>query len=88
MSAQQAREAKLIDAIGYLDDALDRALDAAGLTDAEVVAYQLGWGFRSNTYGATGDELRPTAGAPGTIDLGLDRLLPTPGAHFLYIWKP
>jgi protease-4 len=85
--AQQALDAGLIDGIGYLQDALDSARRAARLEDAEVVSYQLGRGFRSNIYGALGEGLSPEA-APGTLDLGLDRLLPAPGAHFLYLWKP
>jgi protease-4 len=86
--ASQALEVGLIDSIGYFDDALDWAKQAAHIKDAEVVGYQLGPGYRENVYGAIGAEPSPEAGAPGTIDLGLDRLLPTPGAHFLYLWTP
>jgi protease-4 len=86
--AGQALQAGLIDEIGYVDDAIDSAKHAAGLTDVRVVSYQLGAGYRPNIYGAEGAQVLPESGGFGRIDLGLDRMLPEPGAHFLYLWVP
>lgn len=87
-TAEQARDSGLIDSIGYLEDAVEWAREAAGIPDAEVVTWRVGWGFRSNIYGASTEQLEPRAERSALLDLGLDRLLPEPGVHFLYMWKP
>jgi protease-4 len=83
-TARQALERKLIDHIGYLDDAFDLARQAAGHPGAAVVLYH-----RCNDPGRT-----PYATSPNTplqysllpISIpGLERSrLPT----FLYLWSP
>jgi hypothetical protein len=57
----------LIDAVGSMDVAIDRAKQAANLSDAEIVGYQLGRGFRSNLRGATRPPPPPPAGAAGGV---------------------
>ena len=44
--AEQALEEKLIDEIGYLDDAIATAKSLAGITAAQVVEYRQPFSFR------------------------------------------
>lgn len=75
MSSQEARAAGLIDDIGYLDDALERAKKEAGIADARIVTYH-----RQGEY-------RPTIYSMNLINLDMGELL-EPGMKFLYLWWP
>jgi protease-4 len=55
-TAAQARNLKLVDKIGYLEDALKDAKKRAGLTEAKVVIYQRPDSYRPNVY-SLGPEL-------------------------------
>jgi protease-4 len=74
-SAQQAQEAGLIDELGYLDDAIARVKNAAGLDRATVVTYTRPGEYKGSLY----------AGPVVNVDLGI-RLFDEPG--FLYLWHP
>jgi protease-4 len=84
-SAAQAKEMKLIDEIGYLDDALRRAKELAGIADAKVIAYDRTARDGSTIYAAT-------PRIPSEISVKLEvpglNLLNHPGATFLYLWHP
>ncbi len=75
MSSQEARAAGLIDDIGYLDDALERAKKEAGIADARIVTYH-----RQGEY-------RPTIYSMNLINLDMGELF-EPGMKFLYLWWP
>ena len=86
-SAQQAKEHRLIDEIGYLDDAINLAKRAAGLNEAKVVRYHRQGGYHPNIYAQMG------GGSPGIMIPNLDPLTlatflggTTPA--FLYLWLP
>ncbi|MFZ2089231.1 MAG: signal peptide peptidase SppA, partial [Desulfobaccales bacterium] len=49
-TAVQARNLKLVDKVGYLDDALKAARTRAGLTEAQVVVYQRPDSYRPTVY--------------------------------------
>ena len=55
-TAAQARDLKLVDRIGYLEDALKAAKKRAGLTEAQVVIYQRPDSYRPTVY-SLGPEL-------------------------------
>jgi protease-4 len=55
-TAAQARDLKLVDKIGYLEDALKDAKQRAGLTEAQVVMYQRPDSYRPTVY-SLGPEL-------------------------------
>lgn len=80
-SAGQALEHGLVDAVGFLEDAVDEAEQRAGLETSRVVTYHRPREHESNFY------TRPAA--PRTPDL---RLLPAwlepRGPSFLYLWTP
>ncbi len=75
LTSAEALDAKLIDGIGYLDDAIGLARKMAGLTEATVVTYHRPGEYRQNIYSL------PLI----NVDLGE---LAEPGARFLYIWWP
>ena len=49
-TAPQARDLKLIDQIGYLDDALKEAQALAGISGARIVRYHRPGSYRPNIY--------------------------------------
>ncbi|PYN82093.1 MAG: signal peptide peptidase SppA [Candidatus Rokuibacteriota bacterium] len=82
-TAQQALELKLVDRIGYMDDALQIARRAIGVADARVVVYHRPTEYRATYYArseasATGLDatVAPLASIVGT------------GPRFLYVWWP
>jgi len=83
-TAEQARALGLIDQIGYLDEAIDRARRSAGLTEARVVMYHRPREYRA-TYYSSAPPATPTA--EGTL-AQLAALLGGSGPRFLYLWWP
>ncbi len=86
-SAQQAKEHKLIDVVGYLDDAIDVAKRAAKISDAKVVRYHRQGGYHPNIYAQMG------GGSPGIMLPNLDPIslatfLGGATPAFLYLWLP
>jgi protease IV len=80
-TAAEALSLGLVDRIGYLEDALALAKEAAGIPDAKVVTYHRPRQYRATIYsGGEAPAFRPT-----TADLA--RLV-TSGPRFLYLWWP
>lgn len=82
--ANRALALKMVDRLGYLDDAIDEAQGLAGVSQAEVVQYQRPGTASRSVYAAA-----PNAPIQGDIlplsYPGLDRAkTPT----FLYLWQP
>jgi protease-4 len=82
-TAEQARGLGLVDRVGYLDEAIEMAKQAAGLTEARVVMYHRPREYRVNMYSAT----PVTPGADALLGQ-LAGALSGPGARFLYLWWP
>lgn len=82
-TAEQALQRKLIDAIGYMPDALARARSAAGVDQARVVVYKRPRQYRATYYAKaeTGESALETALSP-LATLGAS------GPRFLYLWWP
>ncbi len=79
-TAEQAREAGLIDEIGYLEDALKAAQQMAGLrSDARVVIYHRPNRYSNNIYSQSSINL---------ISIGADGPGPVLPLRFMYLWKP
>lgn len=84
-TAQQALDYKLIDRIGYLDEALDWARDQAGLEEARVVMYHRPEAYRNNIYslGAVAPLLGYIPQSP------VPEIWPPTGPpEFFYLWWP
>jgi len=81
-TAQQAKDAGLVDRIGFLEDAVDRAVELAGLTasTARAVKYTKPKGLLEEVLGG--------AAAQGRVDLVAIAELTTPRGWYLCSWLP
>jgi protease-4 len=81
-TAKQALKLKLIDEIGYFDDALKKVLSLASLREAKVVAYTYYPKSKTNIYAASMAD-------PMVLEKkGLENWLPQLKAGFYYLWLP
>jgi len=80
--AQEALKLKLVDKVGYLDDAIETAQSEAGIQDATVVMYTRPGDYRSNIYSAE------TKSRDSSIGAVAEDLLGSLGARFYYLWVP
>ncbi|MGH7390273.1 MAG: signal peptide peptidase SppA [Candidatus Rokuibacteriota bacterium] len=82
-TADQALAGGLIDAVGYMSDAIALARRAAGLDEARVIVYKRPREYRA-TYYARAET------AAGGLEASLAGLaaLGMPGPRFLYLWWP
>ena len=83
-TAQQAKDAGLIDHIGYLKDAIAAAKRLAGVTTAKVVLYHRPIGYKANIYAGG----MPNVAVPALINIELPQWLQAEGPQFLYLWQP
>jgi protease-4 len=82
-TAPQALEKRLVDAIGYMPDALAAARSAIGVEDAKVIVYKRPREYQATYYAQTRTEARG-------LDATLERFatLAGVGPRFLYLWAP
>lgn len=84
-SAERALEIKLIDSIGYMDDAVELAKKEAGVEEARIVTYARPSSYRANIYS------RSDIALPQSINLvnidagGITRFF---NLSFMYLWMP
>jgi protease-4 len=81
VSAQEAYDRGVIDAIGYLDDAIEKARELAGIKTADVILYRSSPDPNTNIYAAGAAS---QVGQEGAIRLLVRRLRP----DMLYLWAP
>lgn len=85
--AEEALQLKLIDKIGYLDEAISEAKDLAGLPpEAKVVVYRRGK-YPNDTPYNTAISHAPDFGGP-LVDLNLPEIIPNLNPGFYYLWMP
>jgi protease-4 len=79
----EAHKLGLVDQVGYLEDAIQAAMDMACLKDAAVIAYDKCGGYRGSVYAAA-------PRVPHEINLKLDvpGLRGPAGSAFMYLWEP
>ena len=84
-TAQQALENKLIDRVGYLDDAIEGVKSSLRLSEASIVVYH-----RPGTYKSTIYSHLDEGGSPvfNLIAIDGENLLSSQGVRFLYLWMP
>jgi protease-4 len=82
-TAPQALQLKLVDAVGYVPDALDAARRSIGDSDAKIVVYKRPREYRATYYAQAHSEGPALGGA-------LERFATLAGAgpRFLYLWAP
>ena len=82
--ARQALELKLIDEIGYFNDALKEVLSLAKIPAAKVTAYTYHPSRKTNVYANVDSQ-----GNPFSVEISALRgLLPTLKTGFYYLWLP
>ena len=84
-TGEQAKEAGLIDEIGYLDDAVELAKKRAKVSNIRVVTYRRPGEYRNNIYSRLSGE--PTVG-PALPSLDLFSLVRGGTPQFMYLWMP
>jgi len=86
--AKQALENQLIDAIGYLEDAINIAKKDAGIDQARIIMYHRPFGYKSNVYSQE-NVFSSTAGSTfNLINLDMGSMTQKMGVRFMYIWLP
>jgi len=83
-SAPQALDLKLVDSIGYLDDAIEEAKREAGLKEARVVTYSAPKAYKNNIYSSAGP-VEPASLNIINLDPGFSKRF---GLSFMYVWMP
>ena len=83
-TAEQALAHKLIDSIGYMNDAVALAKKAAGVDEARVVVYHRPRQYRATYYARSEDT--PVASADAAL-AGMASLAAS-GPRFLFLWWP
>jgi protease-4 len=78
-TAGQALDYKLIDKIGYLEDAIKSAKKNAGLKDARVVIYHRPMVYKNNIYSQSSVNL---------FNFGENGLMEFLPVQFMYLWNP
>ena len=84
-SGIQARELGLVDEVGYLEDAIELAKNAAGLKEAKVVTYHRPGEYRHNIYSSF---LGGGAALAQLSNLDAMTLLRSGTPQFMYLWMP
>ena len=73
----------LVDKVGYLEDAIQEAMDLACIKDATIVAYNRGKGYCASCYAAG-----PRIPSEINVKLEVPGLAASGGATFMYLWEP
>lgn len=84
-SGEQAKAAGLVDDIGYLDEAIDRAKKTAGITEARIVTYRRSGEYQNNIYSRV---LGGGTGLSGLANMDLLSLVRGGSPQFMYLWMP
>ncbi len=82
-TAKQALAHKLVDAIGYFDQAFDKALQLASLKRAQVVSYTFHPNRKANIYSISALQSNPF----DTSQL-YEKIIPSLKSGFYYLWLP
>jgi protease-4 len=78
-----AEKLGLVDKVGYLEDAIQTAMDLACIKDATVVAYDRCDGYRGSIYAGM-----PKIPSQISVKLDVPGLPSRNGATFMYLWEP
>jgi protease-4 len=84
-TADQALDVRLIDAVGYLDDAIGFMKASLGIAEARVVTYYRSGEYKGSIYSAYPDKSSPV------LDLfagDMGSFAPLAGVEFMYLWIP
>ncbi len=82
-TARQALENKLVDRIGYLDEAISLAKDEAQIAEARVIIYHRPGAYKNNIY----SKLMSTNGI-NLVNVDLRSFVKLGTPSFMYLWAP
>jgi protease-4 len=82
-TGDDAKKLGLVDEVGYLEDAIQAALNMAGIPDAKVVAFDRGSGYRGSIYAGL-----PKIPSQISVKLDVPGFNPNTRAAFMYLWEP
>ncbi|GIW78585.1 MAG: signal peptide peptidase SppA [Gemmatales bacterium] len=80
-TGEEARRLGLVDETGYLEDAIQAALDLACIKDAKIVVYDRCKGYRGSCYAM------PSIPSEINVKVTVPGILPRQ-ACFMYLWQP
>lgn len=83
--AEKALEEKLIDEIGYLDDAIDLVKKRAGIDKAKVIVYHRPYSYENNIYSRM---MNSDFKNINLVNVDLGGLINDMGLGFMYLWLP
>ena len=81
----QALSLKLIDKVGYLDDAIALLKKKANITEAKTVVYHRPFSYRNNIYSGP---FHPEINTINLINIDMGSINEIMGVQFLYLWTP
>jgi protease-4 len=84
-TAQQALESKLVDRVGYLDEAIEGVKSSLQLSKASIVVYYRPGSYKSTIYSSLNEGGGPVF---NLISIEGESILSTQGVRFLYLWMP
>ena len=84
-TARQALENKLVDRVGYLDDAIEGVKSSLQLSKASVVVYHRPGSYKSTIYSSLNGGGGPVF---NLVSIDGENLLSSQGVRFLYLWMP
>ena len=84
-TADQALEAKLVDRVGYLDDAVKITKQSLGIEKASIITYYRPRTYKGSIYSALPKSYQNTV---NLIAINGEGLTTPPGVRFMYLWLP
>ena len=84
-TADQALDAKLVDRVVYLDDAVERMKASLKLKDARVITYHRPGSYKSTVYSGLPEASQSEI---NLIAINTSDLDPLTGIQFMYLWRP
>jgi len=84
-TAGQALDAKLVDRVGYLDDALEEMKASLKLEDARLIAYHRPGAYKGTIYSGMPEVSQNEI---NLIAINTSELDPLTGIQFMYLWRP
>lgn len=84
-TARQALQLKMIDQIGYMEDAIELARKEAGLEKATVITYHRSFQYKENIYSSSFPAAPPSV---NILNFGSNSFAERIGTKFMYIWSP
>ncbi|MCX7045508.1 MAG: signal peptide peptidase SppA [Candidatus Sumerlaeota bacterium] len=87
-TAAQAKDAKLIDQIGYIEDAIAAAQQHAKIKDSSVIAYTQGWEEKTNFYSQINPAAPSASSQINLVNIDMGSFLQPGAPKLYYLWMP